>query len=327
MLHLKRRDVPLLQTINTMQQKNSFDVIIVGGSYAGLSAAMVLGRSLRNVLIIDNGQPCNRQTPHSHNFLTRDGETPATISAIAKEQVLQYPTVSFLTDLATKAYSDSGIFGVETATGQRFNSKKLVLAAGVEDLMLSIPGFAECWGRSVLHCPYCHGYEVHGQQLGILANGDTAYEMVRHIQHWSPTMTLFTNGPATLTSEQRQVIDQLNIPIIETEIAVIEHENGQLTNLRFTDGSAYTLDAIFSRVPFRQHSDLASQLGCDLAESGLIKTTEFGQTNVAGVSAAGDNSSPMRQVSLAVMKGNLAGVWLNRELIEEDLGVRLQVSV
>lgn len=310
-----------------MQPKNSFDVIIVGGSYAGLSAAMVLGRSLRNILVIDNGKPCNRQTPHSHNFLTRDGETPANISAIAKEQVLQYPTVSFLSDLATKAYARSGGFVVETATGQSFKAKKLVLATGVEDVMPPIPGFAECWGRSVLHCPYCHGYEVHGQQLGILANGDTAYEMVRHIQHWSPTLTLFTNGPATLTSDQRQVIDQFNIPIIENEIAAVEHENGQLTHLRFTDGSAYMLDALFSRVAFRQHSDLAKQLGCDLAESGLIKAAEFGQTNVAGVYAAGDTSSSMRQVSLAVTKGNLAGVWTNRELIEEDLAVRLQVSV
>ena len=317
----------MLQTISTMQQKNSFDVIIVGGSYAGLSAAMVLGRSLRNVLVIDNGKPCNRQTPHSHNFLTRDGETPANISFIAKKQVLQYPTVSFLTDLAINAYSESVGFVVETATGQQFKSKKMLLATGVEDQMPAITGFAECWGRSVLHCPYCHGYEVHGQQLGILANGDTAYEMVRHIQHWSPTMTLFTNGPATLTSDQRQIINQLNVPILEVEIAAIEHENGQLKNLRFTDGSAYELDAIFSRVPFRQHSDLANQLGCDLAESGLIKATEFGQTNVAGVCVAGDNSSSMRQVSLAVTKGNLAGVWINRELIEEDLAVRLQVSV
>lgn len=317
----------MLQTINTMQQKDLFDVIIVGGSYAGLSAAMTLGRSLRNVLVIDSGKPCNRQTPHSHNFLTRDGETPATISAIAKEQVLQYPTVSFLNDLATNAYTELGGIVVKTATGQQVKAKKLILATGIEDLMPAIPGFAECWGRSVLHCPYCHGYEVHGQRLGILTNGDTAYEMVRHIQHWSPTMTLFTNGPATLTSNQRQVIDQLNIPILETEIAAIEHENGQLKNLRFMDGSAYELDAIFSRVPFRQHSDLANQLGCDLAESGLIKTAEFGQTNVSGVYAAGDASSPMRQVSLAVLKGNLAGVWINRELIEEDLAVRLQASI
>ena len=307
-----------------MQQKNSFDVIIVGGSYAGLSAAMVLGRSLRTVLVIDSGKPCNRQTPHSHNFLTRDGDTPAQITAIAKEQVLHYSSVSFLADLATKSYSDSGGFVVETASGQRFNSRKLILATGVEDVMPPISGFAECWGRSVLHCPYCHGYEVHGQRLGILANGDVAYEMVLHIRHWSPNLTLFTNGTAILTSDQQQVINQLNVPIIETEVAAIEHENGQLTNLRFVDESAYTLDAIFSRVLFRQHSDLANQLGCDLAESGLIKASEFGQTNVASVFAAGDASSSMRQVSLAVTKGNLAGIWINRELIEEDLATLLQ---
>jgi len=305
-----------------MEKNLLVDVIIVGGSYAGLSAAMTLGRSLRKVLIIDGGKPCNRQTPHSHNFLTRDGETPANIAAIAREQVLEYPSVSFLSDLAINASSESDGFTVETAGGQQVKSRKVILATGIEDLMPSIPGFAECWGRSVLHCPYCHGYEVAGQRLGILATGDTAYEMVRLIQHWSPNLALFTNGPATLTPDQRQLIDQLNVPIIETTLTAIAHEQGQLTELRFADGSAYALDALFSRVPFRQHSDLAEQLGCTMSESGLIKAAEFGKTNVPGVYAAGDNNSPMRQVALAVTNGSMAGVMVNRELMEEDLSTR-----
>ncbi|MFD2935857.1 NAD(P)/FAD-dependent oxidoreductase [Spirosoma flavum] len=305
-----------------MEKDNLFDVIIVGGSYAGLSAAMALGRSLRNVLIIDSGKPCNRQTPHSHNFLTRDGETPVQIAAIAQEQVLRYPTVSFLTDFATKVHSEPFGFAVETASCQQFNSRKLLLATGVEDLMPPISGFAECWGQSVLHCPYCHGYEVHGQRLGILANGEVAYEMVRLIQHWSTNLTLFTNGFATLTPDQRQLIDQLSVPIIETELTAIEHEQGQLKTLRFTDSSAHELDALYSRVAFRQHSDLAMQLGCDMAETGLITATEFGQTNVPGVYAAGDNSLLFRQVSIAVANGGKAGARLNGELVTDDLAVR-----
>ncbi|GAB3772259.1 FAD-dependent oxidoreductase [Spirosoma horti] len=311
-----------------METNLLFDVIVVGGSYSGLSAAMTLGRSLRKVLVIDSGKPCNRQTPHSHNFLTQDGETPANIAAIAREQVLRYPSVSFLSDLAIKAASDPDGFLIETAGGQEFKSRKLILATGVEDLMPPIPGFAECWGRSVLHCPYCHGYEVAGQRLGILANGDTAYELVRLIQHWSPKLALFTNGPASLTPEQRRIIDQLNVPVMDEPLSAIAHEQGNLTELQFADGPAYAIDALYSRVPFRQHSDLAEQLGCAMTESGLINTAGFGKTNVPGVYTAGDNSSPMRQVSMAVTNGSLAGVWVNRELMEEDLSTRqIQVAV
>ncbi|GAB3886909.1 NAD(P)/FAD-dependent oxidoreductase [Spirosoma agri] len=302
---------------------DSFDVIIVGGSYAGLSAALLLGRSLRSVLVIDGGKPCNRQTPHSHSYLTRDGETPAQIAAVAKEQVRHYPTVSFIDDLVITAQAESAGFLVKTAGGQQVQSRKLVLATGVYDIMPPISGFAECWGRSVLHCPYCHGYEAHGQRLGVLANGETAYEMALHIQHWSPTLTLFTNGPSTLTPDQQQDLNQLGIPLVETTIAAIDHQDGQLTNLRFADGSIQELDALFSRVPFRQHTDLAEQLGCTLADSGVISADNFGKTNVAGVFAAGDTSSPLRQVSTAVTSGSMAGVMINRELITEDLATRL----
>ncbi|QHW00748.1 NAD(P)/FAD-dependent oxidoreductase [Spirosoma endbachense] len=310
-----------------MGTTDTFDVVVVGGSYAGLSAALLLGRSLRKVLVIDSGQPCNRQTPHSHSYLTRDGETPAQIAAIAKEQLLQYPTVSFVNDLATVARPESSGFIVETAAGHQFRSRKLLLATGIHDIMPAIDGFAECWGRSILHCPYCHGYEVHGQRLGIIANGDIANKMVRLIQHWSPDLTLFTNGPATLTAEQWQTTQQLGIPVIETEIVAVEHQQGQLKNLRFPDGSIHELDAIFSPVPFRQHSELAAQLGCDFDESGLIKIGEFGQTNIPGLYAAGDNSTPFRQVSIAATNGGKAGVWMNHELIDEDLAHRLHTSV
>ncbi|WP_460984147.1 NAD(P)/FAD-dependent oxidoreductase [Spirosoma fluminis] len=307
---------------------DNYDVIIVGGSYAGLSAAMLLGRSLRNVLVIDSGKPCNRQTPHSHSFLTRDGETPAHIAAIAKEQVLAYPTVKLLSDLVVRAQTTSTGFVAESATGQQFTSRKLMLATGVDDLMPDINGFAACWGRTVLHCPFCHGYEVHGQPLGILANGETAYELVRLIQHWSKDLTLFTNGPATLTDEQRQVIAQLGIPIVDHEIRRIDHEDGNLRALQFQDGSQHELTAIFSRVPFRQHANLAEQLGAELTDMGLIKATPLGQTNIPGLYVAGDNSTFMRQVSVAVTNGSMAGVGIHRELMEEELAATLSsVSV
>jgi len=298
---------------------NQYDAIIVGGSNAGLSAAMILGRALRRVLVFDNNQPCNRQTPHSHNFLTRDGETPAAIASIAREQVLRYPSVALQTDKVVGAQAVEGGFQVTTERGEMLHSRKLLLATGVKDEMPAIPGFAECWGVSVLHCPYCHGYEVHGQQLGLLANGNMAAELASLIHHWSKDLVLFTNGPAILTTEQATAIAARNIQVVEAPIAELEHLNGQLCAVHTTDDVAHPLPAIFARVPFRQHTDIAAQLGCTHTETGLIQATAFGETNVPGVFVAGDNSTPMRQVSMAVSGGSMAAAFINRELMQEGV--------
>lgn len=309
-----------------MAQADSFDVIIVGGSFAGLSAAMLLGRSLKKVLVIDSGKSCNRQTPHSHSFLTRDGETPAQIAAIARQQVLAYSTVTVLHATATNAKQIPGGFMVETSINQAFHAPKLLLATGVKDIMPDIEGFAACWGISVLHCPYCHGYEVHGQALGILANGESAYEMARHIQNWSKNLTVFTNGPALLTPEQQRTLSILGIQVVDNELAAIDHQDGTMQSLVFKNGTTHSLTALFSRVPFQQHSNLAEQLGCELTDAGLVKVTDLGQTNVKGLYAAGDNSTFMRQVAIAVANGGKAGVAINRELIEENVAALVHLS-
>ncbi|MCS3871111.1 thioredoxin reductase [Chryseobacterium ginsenosidimutans] len=162
-------------TTNKIMEQN-FDVIIIGGSYSGLSAAMALGRSLRKVLLIDSGKPCNRQTRHSHNFITHDGKTPKEISDLAKEQVLKYETVKFHNGIVVKTSKNNEGFEIETESNEKFYAKKLILASGIKDIMPNIPGFAECWGISVIHCPYCHGYEVKGKATGILSNGDIAFD-------------------------------------------------------------------------------------------------------------------------------------------------------
>ena len=143
-----------------MNYQPKYDVIIIGGSYSGLAAGMALGRALRNVLIIDSGNPCNKQTPHSHNFLTNDGKSPAEIAGVAKEQLRIYGTVRLINGLAMTGIKTETGFKIQVQSGETFSSKKLVFATGIKDIMHDIPGFAECWGISVLHCPYCHGYEV-----------------------------------------------------------------------------------------------------------------------------------------------------------------------
>jgi len=307
---------PLQYKTHHMKDK-IFDAILIGGSYAGLSAAMALGRSMRNVLIIDSGKPCNRQTPHAHNFITHDGETPAVIAAKARQQVLAYPTVHLHQDFVTNVRKQPEHFHVTTQSGTVYQGKKVLLATGVKDLMPDIKGFAECWGISVLHCPYCHGYEVRQTSLGVLANGDMAYEMSKLIQHWSPDLTLFTNGTATLSADQRQAIDNKGIRVVEKEVAEIVHEQGYLKQLVFHDGSSQPLTALFAKIPFAQYSETIP-LDCTLNEMGYIQVDAMQKTNVPGLYAAGDCTYPFRALAMAVSSGAMAGAVMNKELIEES---------
>jgi thioredoxin reductase len=299
-----------------------YEVIIVGGSYAGLSAAMTLGRSMRKVLVIDSGKPCNRQTPHAHNLLMQDGMEPAVIARQAKEQVLQYPTVRIIQGKAVSASGNDGNYEVLTEAGQTYTARKLILATGVRDVPMPIEGFAECRGISVLHCPYCHGYEVRNEALGIIANGEPGFEFARLIHNWSQNLTLFTNGPSTLSPQQIEDLGRHGIDIRSEEIDSISHEGGYVQHLSFNDGSIHPLKAIFARGSTEQHGELAISLGCELhpegKAAGLIKVDEFGKTSVAGVYAAGDNSTPMRALAVSMGAGMKAGALVNHELITGD---------
>ncbi|KQB99212.1 NAD(P)/FAD-dependent oxidoreductase [Pedobacter sp. Hv1] len=300
-----------------MQLQQKFDAIIIGGSYAGLSAAMALGRSLRKVLIIDSGKPCNEQTPHSHNFLTRDGETPAHLAAIAKAQVLVYPSITYLNDTAINAQQTKTGFKIDTLT-QSFESKKLILATGVKDIFPSIKGFAECWGISVLHCPYCHGYEVRSQSTGIIANDEMGYEFIKLISNWTEDLTLFTNGPVELDDLSKQKLALKNIAIIDKEIEELVHHNGLVNSITFKDGTQQKIEAIYARCAMQQNTAIAADLNCDYTPEGYITVTSFQQTTVPGIYAVGDCTTMMRSVASAVATGAIAGATLNRELVNEE---------
>lgn len=304
-----------------MADTNDFDAIIVGGSYAGLSAAMALGRSVRKVLIIDGGKPCNRQTPHSHNFITHDGKKPADIAAEALEQTLRYDTVQFLNGTAASATRNADQngdgFRITTEAGQEFTARKLLFASGLFDVMPQIDGFAECWGISILHCPYCHGYEVRSEPTGILADGEMGVEFAKLIDNWTKELTLFTNGPSTLTDEQRGKLAGKGIPVVEKGVREIVHDGGYIRHLLFDDGSAQSVTALYTRVPFRQHCTIPEELGCALTEEGLLSIDEFQRTTIPGVYAAGDATTLLRSVSGAVAAGTRSGAFLNKELIDE----------
>ena len=297
---------------------NSFDVIIIGGSYSGLAAALALGRSLRDVLIIDSGQPCNRSTPRSHNFLTQDGKAPGEIASIARDQLRTYHNIHSFAGAASIAEITKAGFNVNVTTGERFSARKLILATGIKDVMLPVKGFADCWGISVLHCPYCHGYEVRHQPTGILANGDYAYEFAALINNWTQDLTLFTNGPSTLTTQQSERLRARSIRIVENEIAEVQHLNGYIQSITFEDGTNAVVKAIYARPPFHQHSGIPERLGCELTEEGYIRVDLMQKTSIPGVFACGDNTGPMRTVANAVATGTTAGMMVNKELILEE---------
>ena len=295
-----------------------YDAIIIGGSYSGLAAGMALGRALKQVLIIDSGKPCNAQTPHSHNFITQDGETPQAIASKAREQVAKYKTIEFYSGLAVDAEKTDSGFMITTENGETFEAKKLVFATGVRDIMPEIKGAAACWGISMIHCPYCHGYEVRNEKTGILANGEMGFEFSKLINNWTKELTLFTNGESTLTTAQTSRLKANGIEVNEQEIDAFEHENGYLQQVHFKDGSTVQLKAMYAKLPFKQHSDLPEKLGCTITEMGFIEVDPFQKTSIPGVFACGDNVTPMRSVANAVSAGTLTGAMLSRELIDEE---------
>lgn len=295
----------------------SFEVIIIGGSYAGLSAAMALGRASRNTLVIDSGKPCNRNTPHSHNFITQDGETPAAIAIKAKEQVARYPTVHFVSDLAISGEKTTQGFKINTASSKTYEADKLLFATGITDILPSIKGIEECWAKTVIHCPYCHGYEVKGQKTAILANGETAVHYAKLLLQWTKDLTIFTNGTPDFTDEQYAGFRKYNIGIIDTEISELIHSNGQLQSILIENGNAHHFEVMYHRPQFKIHCDIPLALGATLNEIGYLQVDFMQKTNIDGIFAAGDCTSPMRSVANAVAEGSKAGAMINNELAVE----------
>lgn len=302
----------------TMTDNNTFDVIIVGGSYAGLAAAMALGRALKKVMVIDDGKPCNRQTPHSHNFLTNDGKTPAEIAALANLQVSRYNTVKFFNGTAIHGFKTENGIQIELASGKSFAAKKLIFATGIKDMLPAIEGLAECWGISVIHCPYCHGYEVKNEKTGILGNGETGFDFTRLISNWTKDLTLFTNGASTLSVAQTNKLQRHQISIVEKEIERFDHNNGHIQQIVFKDGTKTSIKAIYAPSPFEQHCKIPEAMGCELTKEGYIKIDKFQETTIKGVFAIGDNAAKMRTVANAVAMGTTAGLTISKNMILED---------
>lgn len=296
-----------------MTRSKIFDVVIIGGSFAGLSAALCLGRALREVMVIDGGDPCNKSSSHAQNFLGSDGQNPQAILQQAKADVQNYPTVHFLSDTAEKAQKGDGIFEIETANGRKINGKKLIFATGLTDLMPDIPGFSDCWGKSILHCAYCHGYEVRGQKTGLLANG-VALDMARLLVRLTGNLTILTEGQTVFSKTESKQLKSHGIAICDKPVKSLEHQNGQLAAVIFADGSKETFDVLYAHPHTQQKSNLAAYLGCQANDHGCIQTDAFQRTSTEGIYAVGDCATLGRSISVAVAAGTVAGMFLNKEM-------------
>lgn len=295
-----------------------YDVIVIGGSNSGLAAAMALGRALKSVLIVDNANPCNKQTPFSHNFLTQDGTRPLVIASTSREQVEKYPTVSFLKDTVINGSKITNGFKLTTEAKLEISASKLIFATGIRDILPEIKGISECWGISVLHCPFCHGYEVKNETTGIIGNGESGFEMIKLISNWTKDLTLYTNGVSTLTHEQTELLRKNLIKIDERKISEIIHSSGHVKNIKFTNNESANLTAVYLKAAFEQHSKVAAMLGCELNEEGYLVTNQLQETTIDGIYACGDNSSKMRTVANAVGTGTTAGISASRSIIMEE---------
>lgn len=298
-------------------KSTKYDVIIIGGSYAGLSAAMSLGRSLRKVMIIDSGKPCNRQTPTSHNLITHDGETPSEISAKAKKQVLEYSTIDFHEGLAVNGTKNKDGFEITNQSGEVFLAEKIVLATGIKDIMPQIKGFAECWAISIIHCPYCHGYEVRNKKTGLMLNGSMAFEFSKMIFNLTKDLSIYTNGVSELTEEQSELLTSRGIKIDERKITEFKHKNGQLQAIVFEDKSVSEIDVIYAKTAFEQQTTIPIDLACKINEDGFISVNENQETTIEGVYACGDNTTAFRSLPIAIAAGNITGAIINKVLVEE----------
>ena len=299
-------------------QRDAYDVVIAGGSWAGLAAALQLGRARRRVLVLDAGLPRNRFAHASHGFLGQDGRSPAVILETFRAQVLAYATVRIREDTAVHA-SASGeeSFTIELASGDLLRAARVILATGIVDLLPPIPGVAERWGRTVLHCPYCHGYEVADRRLGVLATSDLAVHQASLLPDWSPDVTLFTDGIITLDTDQRALLTARGVRVEPRRVTALSGDAPALDGVQLEGGSVFPLDALFTAPPIRLAGTLAEQLGCEIDEGPLgphIRTDARQQTTVPHVFAAGDAARTTYSATFAAADGAMAGISAHQSL-------------
>ncbi len=296
------------------------DVVIVGAGPAGLSAALMLGRCRRSVLLCDAGRPRNYASHALHGYLTRDGIPPSEFLAIGRRELERYPTVEFRQVEVTDARcrEDAG-FDVTLATGDRVSARKLLLATGVMDNLPAIEGFPDLYGRSVFHCPYCDGWEVRDAGVAVYGRGARGLGLSLELTQWTRDLVLCSDGPCELDPDDRARLETHGIAIREDAIARLEGTDGALEHVVFASGERLARRALFFTTGQSQRSDLSVRLGCELNEKGTVRTGKYESTHLPGLYVAGDASRAVQWVIVAAAEGAEAAFAINTDLTKEDL--------
>jgi thioredoxin reductase len=292
-----------------------YDVAIVGGGAAGLSAALVLGRARRRVVVIDGGSPRNAPAAHMHGFLSRDGMPPAELLELARQEAGGYG-VELVSD---EVVSVEPAFSVGLESGETIHARRLLLATGATDELPEIPGVRERWGRDFLHCPYCHGWEVRDLPLGVLATGPGSVEYAQLIRQWSDDVTYFAHTHELVTSEREQ-LEARGIHVVDGGVQQLVVEEDSLGGVALVDGRTVARAALFIRPNMRPRlGRLLEHLGCELDDLGFVRVDAAGGTTTPGVWAAGNVANPRAQVITAAGEGSAAAIAINADLVQEDV--------
>ncbi|WP_405060498.1 NAD(P)/FAD-dependent oxidoreductase [Kribbella sp. NBC_01505] len=308
-----------------------YDVIVIGGGAAGLSGALALVRSRRSVLVIDDGRPRNAPAGHVQNFLTRDGTPPSEIYAIGREEVAGYG--GQFADGTVTAVRPGDVFTVELADGTTYQGRRILVTSGLTDVLPEVAGLAEHWGKDVLHCPYCHGWEVRDQAIGVLATSPMAVHQAQMFRQLSDDVTLFLHTGPELTDQQWEELAARQIAVVQGKVEAVEAVAGKLTGVRLESGKVIPREALTVQTTLRAKADFLVDLGLKTTVQeafgavfgDAIEVDAKGETVVPGVFAAGNVTDPMAQVLHAAGAGLRAGAAINGDLIAEETRLALAV--
>ena len=295
-----------------------YDVVIVGAGPAGLSAALMLGRSRRRVVVIDDGAPRNRAATATHGFLTRDGTSPSALIDLGRAELARYKTVHLRSGTVIAADGVRGALVARCGDGGAFTGRRLLIATGVVDKLPPIPGIDKLYGRSVHHCPFCDAFEYTGQPLAQYGRGRAGVDAALILRNWSDDVVLITDG-RPLTPQQRERCRRHRIPLREEAVSRLLGRADRLAQVAFASGPPLSRAALFFATSQEQRSDLAKSLGCAFTPEGAVATTEYETTNVPGVYVAGDASHRSQKLVVAAAEGALAAIKIHESLWKEDL--------
>jgi len=299
-----------------------YDVVIVGGGAAGLSAATTLARALRSVLVIDSGTPRNAPAAGVHGYLSRDGMNPRDLLSIGRSEVLSYGGTVIDGEAVSARRTPDG-FEVVLGDARRFSGRRLLVTTGLSDELPPIDGLREQWGKGVVHCPYCHGWEIRGLRIGVLGTGPLSVHQALLFRQWSPDVTLFLNDTVEPTDEEWDKLAARSITVVDGAVASVDAVDGVLTGLTLRQGSSFDVQALAVGTRMEARSALLESLGLSsqVHPSGagrFIETDAMGATDVPGVYAGGNVSNLMAQVITAAAEGVMAGARINADLIDEE---------